>query len=556
MRTVNEPRVRPAASVHGDAVARHTSEVLARLRIVRSAKRDERRRSLAYTLYCTVLLFAIWGVPLLLAAAQAGSDGRLEGAVAERVLSALPTLVPAVSAGVVLLLAARGSWRGPALLEQAAVAWLIPQPVLRRALLLPPFTASAVTASSIAAGVGAVVGFLFYALGAGSWWGMTGAGAAGGGAVGFAGTALAVLVQRHSGTPHAPHAHRSRILAAARAVVGVLWAAAGVSLAYGPWFAETVVPWSGPWGWAALPLTSAAGDSGVFVAGAGVVLTAVSLIVVGRYALDAVAHIPAQVLRTQAGTAMRVQASLYSLDLRQARAAVQATRHRAARRTIRLPFPRRSWLVVPWRDATALLRAPGRLVWTVIWAAATVALLCLDSASAPVTLMALPTAYLAAAQLVEPARIETDDVRRAAQVPWSAGQLARRHGLVPAASLLVLFALGGAVAWAAGWWADGLLVLPVLVPALVGAALVSAYRGVVPAHLMIGSLTPMGDTGPLGALLWQVRGPLVALGCLAAVDGPARGSTPDAAGLLWPLAVGAGMTWWAGVTARRTVRQQ
>ncbi|AXG80202.1 hypothetical protein DVK44_23905 [Streptomyces paludis] len=542
-----------AADVPGDAVARNTAEVLARLRVVRAAKRDERRRSLAYTLYCTVLLFAIWGVPLLLAVARAGTDGRLEGAVAERVLSALPTLVPAVFAGVVLLLAARGGWRGPALLEQAAVTWLIPQPVLRRALLLPRFIASAVTASSIAVGVGAVAGFLFSALGAGSWWGMTGAGAVGGGAAGFAGTALAALVQRHSGTAHA---HRSRILAAARAGVAVLWAAAGVSLAYGPWFADIVVPWSGPWGWAALPLRSAAGDSGVFVAGAGVVLTALSLIVVGRYAVDAVAHMPAQVLRTQAGTAMRVQASLYSLDLRQARAAVRTTRRRAARRTVRLPFPGRSWLVVPWRDATALLRAPGRLVWTVVWAAATVALLCLDSAPTPVTLMALPAAYLAAAQLVEPARIETDDIRRAAHMPWSAAQLARRHGLVPAASLMALFTLGGAVARAAGWWADSLLLLPVLVPALVGAALVSAYRGPVPAHLMIGSLTPMGDTGPLGALLWQVRGPLVALVCLAAVDGPARGTAPDAPGLLWPLAVGAAMTWWVGVTARRTVRQQ
>lgn len=552
MRTVSDSRVRPAAGTDGDAVARNTAEVLARLRVVRAAERDERRRSLAYTLYSTALLFAIWGVPLLLAAARAGADGRLEGPVADRVLSALPTLVPAVLAGAVLLLAARGGWQGPVLLERAAVTWLVPQPVLRRALLMPRFVVSAVTASSIAVGVGAVVGFLLHALGAGDWWSMTSAGAVSGGAVGWAGTALAVLVQRHS---ESLLARRSPVVRTARAVVAALWAMAGVSLAHGPWFAEAVVPWSGPWGWAALPLTSAAGATGAFAAGAGGLLTALVLVAVGMRAVASVAHVPARVLRTQAGTALRVQASLYSLDLRQARAAVRATRRRTARHVVRLPFPRRPWLVVPWRDATALLRAPGRPAWAVFWAAAAVALLCLDDVPAPVTLMALPAAYLAAAQLVEPARIETDDVRRAAQVPWSAGQLARLHGLVPAASLMVLFVLGGALARWGGWWSDGLLLLPVTVPALVGAALVSAYRGAVPAHLMIGSLTPLGDTGPLAALLWQVRGPLVALVCLAAVDGPARGAAPDAVGLLWPPVVGAAMTWWVGVTARKTVRQ-
>jgi hypothetical protein len=166
---VGEPPVRAAADADRDAVARSTAEVLARLRVVRADERDERRRSLAYTLYCTALLFAVWGVPLLLAAARAGADGRLEGPVAERVLSALPTLVPVVLASVVLTLASRGGWKGPALLEQAAVTWLVPQPVLRRALLLPHFVSSAVRASAIAVTAGAVAGFLLHALGAGTW---------------------------------------------------------------------------------------------------------------------------------------------------------------------------------------------------------------------------------------------------------------------------------------------------------------------------------------------------------------------------------------------------
>lgn len=552
MRTVSEPGPPVVTDTDRDAAARNTADVLARLRVVRADERDKRRRSLAYTLYCTALLFAIWGVPLLLAAARAGADGRLAGPVADRVLSALPALVPAVLAGVVLLLVARGGWQGPVLLDRAAVTWLLPQPVLRRALLLPRFVTSAVRVTLIAVAVGAVAGFLLFALGAGTWWGMTGAGAFAGGAAGFAGTALAVLVQRHSGDVSV---HRLPVFRVARAVVAALWAVAGVSLVHGPWPGEWLMPWSGPWGWATLPLTSAAGGSGAFTAGAGAAFTVVLLLVVGRYAIGAVPHVPARVLRTQAGTALRVQASLYALDLRQARAAVRATRRRASRRTMRPAFPRRPELVVPWRDATALLRTPERLGWALVWAGVAVALLCLEEVPAPVTLLALPAGYLAAAQLTEPARIETDDVRRAAQLPWSAGQLARRHGLVPTAGLLVLFTLGGAVAWVAGAWVDALVLLPLMVPALVGAALVSAYRGPVPPHLMLGSMTPLGDTGPLGALLWQVRGPAVALGCLAALDGPARGTDPDVVGLLWPLVVGAATIWWAGVTARKTVRE-
>ncbi|MFI5621307.1 hypothetical protein [Streptomyces sp. NPDC051567] len=199
-------------------------------------------------------------------------------------------------------------------------------------------------------------------------------------------------------------------------------------------------------------------------------------------------------------------------------------------------------------DATALPRAPGRTARAVVWAAVAVALLCLDGVPAPVTLTALPAGYLAAAQLAEPARLEADDVRRAAHLPWSA------PGPVPAAGLLVLSGLGAAVAAGTGLWSDRLLVPAAPVPALVGAALVSAYRGPVPAHLMLGSATPLGDTGPLGALLRQVRGPLVTLAALAAVDGPLRGAEPGPAALLWPLAVGAGTARCAAVTARRTTR--
>ncbi|MEU5980214.1 DUF6297 family protein [Streptomyces sp. NPDC047315] len=541
----------PVQTLDEADAGRVTDAVLSRLRMVRSLRREERRKSIAYTLYCTALLFVIWGLPLLFAAADAGADGRLRGAAAERALSALPTTLPAVLGTVTLLMVGRALWQGPVLLERAALSWLLPQPVLRRALLLPRFVVAAVTNTSIGTAVGAVGGFLLYALGAGSWWAATGAGAVAGATVGFVGTSLATAVQCHC--EKAQLARRSWIRLTAWAVVALLWLLAVVSLVHGPWVAEHVVPWSGPWGWAALPLTAMVdGGPPSAVGWAGVALSALVLVGAGRIGVAAAPRIPTRVLRTQAGTALRVQASLYSLDLRQARTAVRATRPRAAV-TMRLPLPRRSWLLVPWRDATALLRAPGRVVWAVVWAAVTVALLCLDDVPAPVLLMALPAGYLAAAQLVEPARLETDDIRRSVHLPWPARVLALWHGLVPSVGLLVLFAAGAGSAAGAGVWSDRLLVLPALVPALVGAALVSAYRGPVPVHLMIGSMTPLGDTGPLGALLWQARGPLVALGALAVVDGPLRGAELGVLGLLWPLAVGAGMAWWLGRTARRTI---
>jgi hypothetical protein len=74
--------------------------------------------------------------------------------------------------------------------------------------------------------------------------------------------------------------------------------------------------------------------------------------------------------------------------------------------------------------------------------------------------------------------------------------------------------LTGAVGWAtvadtpipAGTVDAALACVP-----LVGAALVSAYRGDIPSSILIGVQTPIGDTGPLQVMLWYLRGPLMAL---------------------------------------------
>ncbi|NJP69031.1 hypothetical protein HCJ92_22790, partial [Streptomyces sp. ventii] len=134
------------------------------------------------------------------------------------------------------------------------------------------------------------------------------------------------------------------------------------------------------------------------------------------------------------------------------------------------------------------------------------------------------------------------------------GRLAVAHAVVPVAGLALLLAAGGGATVLLGGPAGAVGALLLSVPALVGAAVVSAYRGVVPPHLMIGSSTPAGDTGPFGALLWQVRGPLVGLLAVVAVAAPLRGATGGVASAAGTLLVGAGMLWWAAATARRTAR--
>jgi hypothetical protein len=132
----------------------------------------------------------------------------------------------------------------------------------------------------------------------------------------------------------------------------------------------------------------------------------------------------------------------------------------------------------------------------------------------PVTFAVL-AGYVAALQLVEPARLDADDPRRTRWSPYPASVLARRHAVVPSVLLMTL----GVIAALAGspWLGARHTILAVaaaltLPPLLVAAALVSGYRGRVPLHLMFGGGDMgFGSTGPLLLLAWYLYGPLVAL---------------------------------------------
>ncbi|MFC9065083.1 hypothetical protein [Streptomyces harbinensis] len=498
-------------------------DALRHLHRLTGPQRRAKRRGDALLLYGVSLIVAFWLVPYLVDAGRTAgteADGGLW--VNDRtawLLEALPGVLPAALALALYGAARTALWRGPVRLPGEVVSWLLPTPVDRRRLLLPYWWAALARVAVATLLAGAAAGFLLRAMvpgGGAAWAPAVAAGAWGGLLTGLLAVAAGTLVERYEGAVARHGRWLFRTAAALVAVLG-LAAAAGAGLL-----------WSGPWGWAVAPLAAALGLGGAawwpLAVLAGSAGTGWLLLVAHR----AAGAIPAAALRTRTAAGSLLAASVLTGNLRQARAVVRDTGRPPARPPrLRLPFPRRPALLIPWRDATGLLRAPGRLVTAALWAALAVLL-----AHAGWPLAALIAGYPAAGALTEPARLDSDDTRRAGQLPYAPGTLALWHGALPVLLLAPALAAGGAL-------------LAVAAPALVGAALVSSYRGQVPPHVMIGVETPAGNTGPFQTALWYARGPLVTLALLAPVQG-----IPLWAALPWTLAVAAGTAGWV----RRTVR--
>ncbi|GAA3487247.1 DUF6297 family protein [Streptomyces cremeus] len=497
------------------------------LREARAPSRQERRRKSAYVVYLVALFAVFWAGPLLAAAARAGGRGDWHGETARLVTAALPSIVPALLALTLLLMARNAAWRGPVRVDLPTVHWLLPLPIARGPLLLPRLRAAALRSALAGSAVGAVLGYVVHVAGAGGPVPLTAAGAWAGLVTALTGVGAGVLVERWG--------YRGRTFGAGCAAV-----------ACGAGFLPL---WSGPWGWAAQPLVAAAGHGGPWPVGAG--LAAVCAAGATAVAWRAAPLIPAAALRARATLASQVTASLFALDLRQTRSTVRGPRRGRARPWARLPMPRRRWLLVPWRDATGLLREPGRLVWGALLAGAAV-WLCGQAAQGgrrqvALGVLALAAGYLAAAQFVEPARLESDDFRRAAGLPYSFRALALWHAVLPGALLGVL--TGGA---ALVLWTPGHAALLGAVPALVGGALVSAYRGAVPVEVLLGGETPLGNSGPVQAVLWYGRGAV----CAVASTAPlllltVRQHTLAPTPLALLLLAGAVMLRWGGAVAGR-----
>ncbi|HET9656393.1 MAG TPA: hypothetical protein VFP72_13640 [Kineosporiaceae bacterium] len=566
----DEPEELPAADdPYWDEIAGQVTSLLHELR---AGHRRERLRGAAYAGYVAVLLAMVYVAPYLGVAVTSPARGTGSAGAAA---------VPLAAATVVLLLLVAAvrdaAWRGPALLDLAAASWLLPAPIARGRLLRPRLRLVMVSGAALGGLAGAVVGVLLRLLTGGSVAGCAVGGAATGLFAGLLATAAAGLAEGASGWAQRWLDAAGAwlwLVPAVPAVVVTAWAVdpAGAGGSLGRAIAPLVL-WSGPWGWAAQPLAAAVATGGPGVAGWPVASVAALVIgvVAAWWADRRIDRVPARTLRARAVTVSAVSASVWTLQPRRARALIRGAQGWAPRACWRLPVPRQRWLILPWRDATALLRASSRLLWGLLWLVAAVVLVRAGAAH-PVgtgpqlgttlaqhlalSVPGLVALYVAAAQLVEPARLDADDPRAARGLPLEPSTLARWHLVVPGAVLLgglAVIGLGLAAAGSAGLIAAGpgaVAGLPagitecaLAVPALLGAALVSAYRGDVPVGVLVGASTPMGDSGPSQLLLWYLRGPLVALGLLAPVA-VGRGIWLDA------IVAASAMVSWSGSRAR------
>lgn len=501
------------ADPYWDELTADTTRQLARLR---RGHRRQRLGSIATLVYGLLLIGFFYGASYASYTLHAAESGHPYGRFSPQILLAAPAGLLAGCALLLVALARDATWRGPVLLDEASVLWLLPLPIRRAALLRPKLWFAAGVAAVAGALLGAALGFVAHVTDLGPLGGDVAAGVAGVTLIALLGTAVATLVERYAGEPGS--ARRQALLWAAPVLLaGQAALAAGGRAST---VAQAVELWSGPWGWAAQPLVVAVRAPGGDwlsppIALALLALLTLAALVAAHRQVGAISY-PA--LRARAGTMASVRGALYAVELRQAGLAVQAARGAGFRRGLRLRPPRWRWALVPWRDLTALLRAPGRVAWSALALFAALGLTLLAArahgaqAMVVALLLALVAGYLAAAQLVESARLDGDDPRRAAALPYPFAVLAMWHAVVPCCVLLGLGAVGVGLAVLAGAPAlPGLLVVA-LTPGLVGAALVSAYRGPTPAGLLVGVETPTGNTGPAQVVVWYLRGPLTVIG--------------------------------------------
>jgi Family of unknown function (DUF6297) len=494
-----------------------TADVWAFLTEVRHRRRRVRRGRLAYPVYVVILAALVYGGPVIASAVRSVQDDVTPTATTADLRAAMPASMSALVLLALVALARQATWRGPVVVSSADADWMLPLPISRATMLRPRLRSSLVTGVILAALVGSIGALVLHAYGfpgIGRLWLATVVAAV---LVAVTGQGVGVLVERS--------ARLARLtLRLSPWLIGVAVAAFGLGIAQANGTnlgaLDSVVLWSGPWGWSSQLLVHAgSGDGAAGWPVALVLLVATSAAAAG-YGYAAVPGIPARGLRRRAATASSVGAAVFLGEFRDAHLAVRETAGAAVRRRS-LRLPTHQALAVAWRDLTALSRSLTAAAWTVpflgILAVALHVAVGQHSGGRtliPVTFAVL-AGYVAALQLVEPARLDADDPRRTRWSPYPAAALARRHAVVPTVLLMAV----GVVAAVAGspWLGERHTILAVaaavaLSPLLVAAALVSAYRGRVPLHLMFGGGDMgFGSPGPLLLLVWYLYGPIIAL---------------------------------------------
>ncbi len=537
---------RPAAGEVPDT----TEVTVALLRGLRRGRGRQQAASAAWWAYLIGITILAWGGSLVADAARALRHPPPPSAITPHVLAAAPAGLAALALGLLVMVARDGLWRGPATLPQATVDWLLDTPVSRGRLIRPRFRLAAVAAVAAGAALGIVPAAVLVALGGGgtgaaSVLRLTGVLMLTTALLLAAGTGAATLVERY---PAAARWLRRATVPALAAAAGLAGLAAWAALGRPPAALSAITLWSGPWGWAAqgaVALThgpGAAWPPGRALPGTAL-LAVVSLaaLVAGH---QAAAGVPGPALRIRARTLTAMSAAALNLDTRSVATAYGATRS-PGRARLRLRPPRRRQFVLLWRDLLAVARAPSRLAGGVILALAGVGLASAAARQHPVSLIpvacAVTLGYLAAAWLCEGARMDAEDTRRSAALPFTFASLAWRHAIVPALILLAVAGVPVTVAAIVSGQPAYLLLLAVTVAVLVAGALVNVFKGDWALDMFAGVDTPVGSTAAVRIIFWAVWGPLLAIAPMTVLLAAAISAGPASAALARAVILGAAL---------------
>jgi hypothetical protein len=492
------------------------------------------------TLYMVVISTGILGA-LLYGTASSALGALVTPATA-------PVWGPALALVAVVAIARWGTWQGPVVFAAPDVGFLLAAPLSRRGLAARPLA----RAMAVAAGAGAVVAAVVLV-------GLAGHGR-GVGAGHIAGLTAGLVLLSVLGVATAARVQCSARWARAVALAlpaSVPVGAGLVAVAHASLDGRRVVLWSGPWGWALEPVAGATTLASVVALGALALVTATATVLAVRGFGDCPTE--RHVVRAEARAG--AVASAWAFDARSARLTLQrVTGPSRARSTRGLPVPRRPALAVPWRDASAALRSPGRALTSAALAAgASVVAVAAARHPAAETLAALGT-YVAASIALEPLRLEVDQPS-ASQVllrrPF--GRVLLAHLVVPLTLVAASAAVAGGVAAAVGAAParGGALALTAVavVPAIVLCAALSSRRG---GHLPVSVLATSMTVDPTGGAA-AVLGWLLAWPATAAIVGGlplvlvAHGPSLSAA-LTLAVAVAAGAPWILAVMLARAKR--
>ncbi len=479
------------------SVELHPADAIAFLKASRRANHEGRS---AFDRLYTIYIFAISSVVIGVLAYGSLRNHPFSPENIASVNARLPFILAAFFCLVFVGVLRFATWQGPVSFSQPDVPFLLGSPLSRGELVKPKLIGASIFGAAAGAGLGLVMFVFLEAKLLAEAGPLLGAAMAGPVLFGLLAVGLSWHVESSI--------RRARWVVRWGWILFVVAVAIALGVRDPSGDLASVVLCSGPWGWAAAPVVAAAGGSApMWPVTLGLLAVAASVALLT--ALRSADAAPMEELARRAGLRSGLSAALYVQDFRGL-----AMLGREARRALFLPrkrkirHPRRPLLVVPWRDALALIRAPSRLVW----AASLVgggALVAGASGNHPGGLaLAIVMGYFAAARLVETVRQEADDPDAAGRLPWAFGDVILMHTLVPSVVLAVL-----------GWvvigvsTADGVLtgaeagpslgLVALASPMLVICATGIAQRGRLPIELLF--------YGSEIVILWYTLGPLLGL---------------------------------------------